>query len=239
MMKKGIKYSLGVLMLICFVSGCLYFYLMKDGFLVTFNSNGGSIVAPVKTGMDKKLEEPDEPEKEGYTFDGWYLGDEKFNFEQTVLEDITLVAHWEEEQEVFYTLAFDSLGGSPVLSEQVAKGTVLEVIPQTSRDGYQFIGWYYHNQEFDFKRPIEQNMVLVAKYQKILEEKKTALITFDSNGGSEISSVQVEIGSLAKMPKEPTKDGYKFVGWHLNDQEFTFLEPVYEDITLKALWESL
>ena len=43
----------------------------------------------------EKATEPPSPKKEGYTFDGWYIGDERWNFAwYTVTEDITLTARW-------------------------------------------------------------------------------------------------------------------------------------------------
>lgn len=45
----------------------------------------------------KKAQTPDIPVREGYTFDGWYLDGEKFDFDTEIREDITLVAQWTEE----------------------------------------------------------------------------------------------------------------------------------------------
>ena len=41
--------------------------------------------------------EPAAPEKTGYTFDGWYLGDEKYDFSAAVEQNITLTAKWEKK----------------------------------------------------------------------------------------------------------------------------------------------
>ena len=104
------------------------------------------------------------------------------------------------------------------------------------KDGYEFLGWYYHNQEFDFTAPILDDMVLVAKYEKVKEEKTVATISFDSNGGSSVENISISIGELAKMPKAPTKEGYTFAGWYLDEEEFNFMDPIWEDITLVAKW---
>lgn len=52
----------------------------------------------------------DPPVKEGFVFDGWYLGESSFNFNDPVTSDITLTAHWMEE-----------LGSAPVVTAPVAK----------------------------------------------------------------------------------------------------------------------
>ena len=47
----------------------------------------------------------------------------------------------------------------------------------------------------------------------IFGEKGSYTITFDTNGGTEITSIEVKNGEIVKLPEAPTKDGYKFVGW--------------------------
>ena len=234
-MAKALKYSLMIVIVIVLIVGCLLFYLKKDGYLVTFNSNGGSVVAPVKTGLAKTIKKPENPVKEGYHFVGWYLDGEKFNFDTEITENITLQAEYEKQEEVMYTLAFDSLGGNKLENIMVKENTVLEA-PIPERDGYEFVGWYYHNKEFDFSNLITSDMVLVAKYKKQEEVKTSVVITFNSNGGSEIESETISVGDLVKMPKEPVRDGYKFAGWYLHEEEFNFTNPVYEDIILDAYW---
>ena len=235
-MSKIIRYGLVLLFLGLVIGGGIYFYSHKDGYLVTFNSNGGSIVAPIKTGLKKQIDVPVSPTREGYTFAGWYLDDEKFDFDLSIEEDITLTAHWEENSKTIYTLSFDSLGGSLIDEIQLEEGSVLEDIPVPTKDGYEFIGWMYHNQEFSFENPIEKSMVFVAKYKSLEEDKDTVTISFDSSGGSEVEAITTQVGEIVKMPKEPVRDGYKFAGWYLEDEEFLFTEPVYQDTLLRALW---
>ena len=69
--------------------------------------------------------------------------------------------------------------------------------------------------------------------------EKSFTITFDTNGGSEITSLEVKNGEIVKLPETPTKDGYKFVGWiNENGNIITEGTKVTEDITLKAEWIS-
>ena len=65
-------------------------------YTVIFNSNGGSQVSNqiVKNGSTVSC--PQDPTKDGYTFLGWYHGDEKWNFSTSINGDITLDAKWEE-----------------------------------------------------------------------------------------------------------------------------------------------
>ena len=63
-------------------------------YTVTFNSNGGSTVAPQTVKSGEKAVEPKDPERTGYSFNGWQLSGEKFDFNQTITADITLTAAW-------------------------------------------------------------------------------------------------------------------------------------------------
>ena len=49
--------------------------------------------------------------------------------------------------------------------EQIEKGTKLSEAPKTTREGYTFVGWFYHGQAYNFDTPINDNLVLVAKWK--------------------------------------------------------------------------
>ena len=69
--------------------------LVTEVYTVTFDSYGGTPVPPaqeVEYGLTAT--EPAAPEKTGYTFDGRYLGDEKYDFSAAVEQNITLTAKW-------------------------------------------------------------------------------------------------------------------------------------------------
>ena len=64
---------------------------------VTFNSDGGTPVEGAKVLRGQKVAKPtDDPTKSGYTFTGWYLDDEKYNFDTPVTAPLTLTAKWEK-----------------------------------------------------------------------------------------------------------------------------------------------
>ena len=65
-----------------------------------------------------------------------------------------------------------------------------------------------------------------------VENKKT--VKFDSNGGTHIEDQVVEYGKPASKPDDPTKQGFRFEKWTLNNEEYNFNNPVIEDITLVA-----
>ena len=75
--------------------------LRNPGFTITFDSKGGTDVAPQNQMYGQLLEAPEEPTREGYEFTGWYLDpacDEKWNQEADIIEcDFTLYAGWEKK----------------------------------------------------------------------------------------------------------------------------------------------
>lgn len=64
-------------------------------------------------------------------------------------------------------------------------------------------------------------------------------ITFDSNGGLEVSSQEIRKGEKISKPEDPTREGYIFAGWYYNDELFDFDTEVKENITLTAYWEEV
>lgn len=67
-------------------------------------------------------------------------------------------------------------------------------------------------------------------------EAKKYTVTFDSNGGSKVSSKEVTSGSKVSKPSNPTRTGYKFSGWTLNNKAYDFNSKVTSNITLVAKW---
>lgn len=79
--------------------------IIKEGYWVSFNSDGGSIVDSqfVLHGDKLTLGKDTTPTKPGYTFDGWYNGLTKVENGATVTSPMTLTAHW-KAAEVSYTV---------------------------------------------------------------------------------------------------------------------------------------
>jgi len=81
---------------------------------------------------------------------------------------------------------------------------------------------------------------------KKVDEKTTAKaiqvywVSFDVNGGKEeIKQQAVEEGKSATKPANPTREGYTFDGWYLNDKAYDFNTKVTGSITLKAKWKEV
>ena len=62
-------------------------------------------------------------------------------------------------------------------------------------------------------------------------------VTFDSDGGTEIASVQVEKGKKVTKPEDPSKEHYVFGGWYFEDTEWVFeSDTVTKNTALTAKW---
>ena len=83
-------------------------------------------------------------------------------------------------------------------------------------------------------------MVLVACGDgTVTPTPSTYRITFDSDGGSKVEAIVGEAGIEIAAPTDPTKEGYKFLGWYLNDVEYEFTVMPEINITLVAKWEEI
>lgn len=104
---------------------------------VTFLSDGES-AAPSQIRANTPADQPADPTKEGYTFIGWYKGEEKWNFADAVTEALTLTAKWTANR---YTITFDTAGGSEVAPITQDYGTTITAPANPTKTGYTFAGW--------------------------------------------------------------------------------------------------
>lgn len=129
-------------------------------------------------------------------------------------------------------VTFDLNGAGSTWTVGVKSGEKISEPAEPSRDGYVFEGWYLGEQKFDFSTPITKNIKLVAKWAP-----KSPIVTFDSNGGTEVSSIQLVYGTKLTLPSNPTREGdYEFLGWTLNGENFNNEVAITNNITLRALW---
>ena len=137
--------------------------LVTEVYTVTFDSYGGTPVPPaqeVEYGLTAT--EPAAPEKTGYTFDGWYLGDEKYDFSAAVEQNITLTAKWEKK--TYKVVAKLYVNGKPAYYQNTDFYT------------YEVSGSYGEDIDFD---TIKAKAVEQAKQIKKASASYTAVILED------------------------------------------------------------
>ena len=186
-------------------------------YTITFDTNGGSEIAPITQDYGTEITAPDNPTRKGYTFMGW----DKEIPETMPAENITVKAQWEINQ---YTITFDTNGGSEIAPITQDYGTEITAPDNPTRKGYTFMGW---DKEIPETMPAE-NITVKAQW-----EINQYTITFDTNGGSEIAPITQDYGTEITAPDNPTRKGYTFKGW---DKEIPETMPA-ENITVKAQWE--
>ena len=145
-------------------------------YTISFNSNGGSAVASQTIKEGGKVTKPQNPTKSGYTFVGWTLGGNLYDFDSSVKANMTLVAKWNENVKEKYTVTFNSNGGTSVASQTVTEGGKVSKPQNPTKKGYKFAGWLLGEYPFDFNLPIKTNVTLTAKWtQKSYSIRMTAV----------------------------------------------------------------
>ncbi|MDD4389134.1 MAG: InlB B-repeat-containing protein, partial [Bacilli bacterium] len=212
---------------------------VKEKYTVTFNSKGGSAVAPVQVMDGSKVTKPTDPTKLGYTFINWYSDDaceNLYDFNVNVEANIILYAKWED---IKYTVTFNLDGGSEV-SEQIVpyNGKAAEPAEDPIKEGHTFQGWFADAEcetEFDFDAVIADDTVVYAKWQI-----KTFTVVFNTGGGTFIPGVEINYDSKVTRPEDPVKAEYIFRGWFKDSKHteaFDFDQSITEDTTIFANWE--
>lgn len=133
-----------------------------------------------------------------------------------------------------YKVSFITDNSSTIPSQLVTDKAVAPETP--TKNGYIFEGWYLNNKKFDFNTKITKDIVLVAKWKEEEKVAEKVTITFNSDGGKEISPVTIEKGTTIDEPAT-SKKLYIFKGWYLNDKKFDFKTKIDDSITLVAKWE--
>ena len=195
----------------------LYPVWNTNKYTITFDTNGGSEIAPITQDYGTKITAPDNPTRKGYTFKGW----DKEIPETMPAGNITVKAQWEINQ---YTITFDTNGGSEIAPITQDYGTEITAPDNPTRKGYTFKGW---DKEIPETMPAE-NITVKAQW-----EINQYTIAFDTNGGSEIAPITQDYGTEITAPDNPTRKGYTFKGW---DKEIPKTMPA-ENITITARWK--
>ena len=196
-----------------------------DTYTVTFDTAGGTAVSPETVAHGGTATAPSDVTREGYYFVGWYLGDEEYDFTTPVTEDLTLVARWTL---CTYNVTFDTAGGSEAAPATVAHGARAQAPTGVTREGYDFLGWYVGNAEYDFTTPVTGNITVTAKWQI-----KTFTVRFVKADGTTLTTETVEWGKSATAPEPPAaEEEFLFFGW---DKAF---DCVKSDLTVTAVYTS-
>ena len=212
------------------------------GHAVSFDANGGSHVNPVAVLHDETFAAPPPPTKDDYEFDGWFRRSEE--------------EKWIVDTESGVNVRnIPTTTGSTVLTA-APKGTVFTVTDKAQANGYTWGTITFNGQsgwcvldfcleitdytKWDFATDkVTEDMMLYAQWK--VKTIKNVTVTFDSQGGSDVSSQEVESGEkITKPTPDPVREGYDFDGWFV-DENFTeawdfATDVIIGDLTLYAKW---
>ena len=178
---------------------------------------------------NETVNEPKVPQKDNYDFIGWYVGEEKFDFNTKIDKDLTIRAKYEYN---IITITYDLDGGLGLGQETIKRGTVIQIPEPPFKKDHKFLKWTVNGEEFSFDKKITENITIKAVWVPI----EYITITFDTDGGSEIKPIKIEKYSKINKLEIPTKEGYTFKEWQLSEEMFDTDTILDKDITLKAIY---
>ena len=193
----------------------LYPVWNTNKYTITFDTNGGSEIAPITQDYGTEITAPDNPTRKGYTFKGW----DKEIPKTMPAENITLKAQWEINQ---YTITFDTNGGSDIAPITQDYGTEITAPDNPTRKGYTFKGW---DKEIPETMPAE-NITITARWKDT--EKPTGEIIIGTNKWNEFLN-ELTFGIFFKDTQEVTinavdNSGVVFVSYLVTDKELSEAE---------------
>lgn len=170
---------------------------------------------------------PENPTREGYTFDGWYLMDGTKVTEVTLNADMTVYARWTAVEPVEQCeVLIDAQNGNPVVWLSYEKGTKLGQLPGVTRDGYTFTGWFTAasgGQAVNADTVVNGDMTIYAQWTE--KDPQSYSLTLDPNadngqinGASGVQTLSTKLvdghTSLNNLSQyQMTRQGYSFAGW--------------------------
>jgi len=218
---------------------------------ITYELNGGtnSFVNPkTYTIEDKVVLQP--PTRVGYTFAGWTFEGQETPVLEVIVEagsigDRTYTANWTANT---YEVTMDAAGGT--VSESTVTVTFDQevTLPDPTREGYTFIGWY--SGEVKYESGIWNTAFDVAltaqwkanQYTVTFEDTKKDPITVTyvyNDGITENTVVTLQHDQTVPYPAVPAQSGYLFAGWYTDSSlynRYSFDGELNESITLYAKW---
>ena len=190
----------------------LYAKWAANTYTITFDTAGGSEIAPITQDYGTAITAPADPTREGYTFIGW----DKEIPSTMPAENVTVTAKWEINQ---YTITFDTNGGSEIAPITQDYGTAITAPADPTREGYTFIGW---DKAIPTTMPAE-NITLKAKWKDI--EKPTGEIIIGTNKWQEFLN-KLTFGLFFKDTQTVTinaadNSGTVFVSYLVTDRDLS------------------
>ena len=143
----------------------------------------------------------------------------------------------------YYTVTFDSNGGSAVTAQSIEAGQKATKPADPTKDGYDFKGWTLSGSAYDFNTAVNGNITLVATWEKKQVVPTTYTISFAANGGTGTMADVTGISGEYTLPENgfTAPDGKQFKAWSVDGNEKAVGDKitVTADTTVTAVWETV
>lgn len=193
--------------------------------------DGESEVKSVSVEEGKTIADADVPAdltKDGYVFEGWYVGDVAFDKSAAITADVTYSAKWTKLHTVKFVDGDETIKTATVKDGEKLKDA--DIPADLTASGKVFEGWFDGTTAFDKDATITADKTFAAKWVGLFN------VTF-KNGEETIKVAQVKDGAViaaADIPEDPTDDNYAFIGWFVGETAYDSSAAVTSDIVVNA-----
>lgn len=193
--------------------------------------DGESEVKSVSVEEGKTIADADIPAdltKDGYVFEGWYVGDVAFDKSAAITADVTYSAKWTKLHTVKFVDGDETIKTATVKDGEKLKDA--DIPADLTASGKAFEGWFDGTTAFDKDATITADKTFAAKWVGLFN------VTF-KNGEETIKVAQVKDGAViaaADIPEDPTDDNYAFIGWFVGETAYDSSAAVTSDIVVNA-----
>ena len=189
-------------------------------YTITYQNYDKSVITTQTYHYNDATSAPQEPERTGYAFAGWYSDENlqhEYQFSTMPADNITLYAKWTVNS---YNVSFHPNNGNNEITQTFEFNSLITA-PAIYKTGYSLDGWYTDfslQNKFDFEsnRMPASNINLYAKWNL-----ETYTITL--HNGEETSTVDYDITKDSISLPAVSKTGHDFLGWYELDAETEFV----------------
>ena len=229
-----------------------------DNHTLTFETNGGSTIAPVTVRHGNAVARPADPTKDKYTFIGWYADPEfteEYDFATVLEADKTIYAKFELTStpigDIYVRYDVLHIKQLPDGSYDLANAEVEHLSAKKDTTVTAVVKDYRATHHINVNSTLSKlTDTAIQPYPgadgkpvytilSVYYDLDFHTLTFDTMGGSKIAPETVRHGLTVAKPKDPVNGGYIFDGWYTDKTyrtPYNFATPLTQDTTIYAKW---
>ena len=229
-----------------------------DNHTLTFETNGGSTIAPVTVRHGNAVARPADPTKDKYTFIGWYVDpefSEEYDFATVLEADKTIYAKFELTStpigDIYVRYDVLHIKQLPDGSYDLANAEVEHLSAKKDTTVTAVVKDYRATHHINVNSTLSKlTDTAIQPYPgadgkpvytilSVYYDLDFHTLTFDTMGGSRIDPVTVRHGNAVAKPKDPVNGGYIFDGWYTDKTyrtPYNFATVLTQDTTIYAKW---